>query len=754
MKTGRNIAWMLGVALGALPFVSGCMQQNAGASQANAVPARVTSQPGTNVLAGQSGQTDQAASMETQLVALADTNAPANEPGQNEKVELAVNPGGERPLPTDIFFSPALRDVIKMAEAGIEESILLSYISNSASTFNLGAEQIIYLNDIGISDSVVLAMIEQDRRLGVGGGQAVVGQAQSGQAETAAAPAAPARATEQYTVTNIVHEPTVVNYNYFYESLAPYGSWITIDGYGLCWRPTVVVIDAGWHPYCHRGRWVYSNWGWYWQSDYTWGSIVFHYGRWFRHPRWGWCWWPDTVWAPAWVVWRHTDYYCGWAPLPPFTGYSTVWGMTYCGVGVGIDFDFGLRVDHYTYVPWHRFGRHRPDRHRVPRDQIRQVHERAVVVNDFVYGDRHAVSNRGIPFEHVARRAGHEIPRVTVRDLPGNAPRNRVVDKPHREGNQLVVYRHPIPGRRPSDRAAERPTAGVERPGLRTDFTPGERIANPSQEMKPGRTRPESGVTRVHSQRTPRTDGARPRGEISTGQKLVGPTERPGTAMRPPTIQQERTVNRPESGPGRTEPGARTQPSTFGPGRATGAQPARPQPSPNLTKPAQPDSGHRPSGPVHGAIQRPAIRASGSSDATPTAPQIRSDPAQSLGTTRSVISQPMVPRQSVQSQPVRRGESSQGFVRPSTPARTEAPVRVTSPPANVVVQRPAPAQPASVPRVSAPVVSAPPQPDQRHVSAPSPAHANQPSAPPPAPAPRSADGSDRGGAPARTHKVR
>src|SRR6185369_10574223 len=49
---------------------------------------------------------------------------------------------------------------------------------------------------------------------------------------------------------------------YFYDSLAPYGSWIDIQGYGLCWQPTTVVLNAGWSPYCDRGRWVYSDCGW------------------------------------------------------------------------------------------------------------------------------------------------------------------------------------------------------------------------------------------------------------------------------------------------------------------------------------------------------------------------------------------------------------------------------------------------------------------------------------------------------------
>jgi hypothetical protein len=31
----------------------------------------------------------------------------------------------------------------------------------------------------------------------------------------------------------------------------------------------------------------------------------------------GWVWVPGSEWAPAWVSWRESDDYIGWAPLPP-----------------------------------------------------------------------------------------------------------------------------------------------------------------------------------------------------------------------------------------------------------------------------------------------------------------------------------------------------------------------------------------------------------------------------------------------------
>ena len=63
-----------------------------------------------------------------------------------------------------------------------------------------------------------------------------------------------------------------------YEDLDEYGDWSYVAGYGMCWRPRVVV--AGWAPY-RFGHWVWVGpWGWTWVEDEPWGFAPFHYGRW------------------------------------------------------------------------------------------------------------------------------------------------------------------------------------------------------------------------------------------------------------------------------------------------------------------------------------------------------------------------------------------------------------------------------------------------------------------------------------------
>lgn len=103
----------------------------------------------------------------------------------------------------------------------------------------------------------------------------------------------------------------------FYDTLAPYGEWIYVGNYGRVWRPSVAVVGAGFRPYGPGGHWVHTDYGWSFESDWSWGWAPFHYGHWYLDPVYGWVWVPGSTWAPAWVTWRYGGGYVGWAPLPP-----------------------------------------------------------------------------------------------------------------------------------------------------------------------------------------------------------------------------------------------------------------------------------------------------------------------------------------------------------------------------------------------------------------------------------------------------
>jgi hypothetical protein len=103
--------------------------------------------------------------------------------------------------------------------------------------------------------------------------------------------------------------------DYFYDQLDSYGDWVWHPRFGYVWLPQNVSED--WRPYA-VGHWVYTDeYGWYWDSHEPFAWAVYHYGRWGYDRDYGWFWVPGNTWAPAWVEWRYSDKYVGWAPIGP-----------------------------------------------------------------------------------------------------------------------------------------------------------------------------------------------------------------------------------------------------------------------------------------------------------------------------------------------------------------------------------------------------------------------------------------------------
>jgi len=144
-----------------------------------------------------------------------------------------------------------------------------------------------------------------------------------------------------------------IGFDQFHDRLARHGDWVYSDRWGLVWIPFDVPSDF--RPYDTDGYWAYTyDYGLTWVSDYDWGDIVFHYGRWVDDPDDGWLWIPGYEWAPAWVIWRSNGAYTGWMPMPPddaFLGYGGG------GFGIGVGFSFG-NWDTNTWFGYERwYGR-------------------------------------------------------------------------------------------------------------------------------------------------------------------------------------------------------------------------------------------------------------------------------------------------------------------------------------------------------------------------------------------------------------
>lgn len=222
---------------------------------------------------------------------------------------------------------------------------------------------------------------------------------------------------------------TVVDIDYFYDALEPYGFWVTIDPYGFVWVPADVSAD--WQPYTD-GYWTYTDCGWTWVDNAEWGWAPFHYGRWAFDGLYGWVWVPDTVWGPAWVAWRLGDGIVGWAPLPP----EAYWRI---GVGFVSDdwrFGTGIHMGGWCFVQDRHFLRHHVRRHFFPHDRADHCFRVTRDVTDYGYL-RDRIVDRGIAVRDVERRTGQRVRQRVIADHGPQERPGRTVER----GSVVHVYR-------------------------------------------------------------------------------------------------------------------------------------------------------------------------------------------------------------------------------------------------------------------------------------------------------------------------
>lgn len=585
-----------GLMLAALPWMGGCAQQTGAET------------PGLVSLAMADATNPVAASEEaTPLPATTETPVPLAPPSDMDDPAPAALPAPSTGtvLPPNIRPSSPLADVVKMAQSGVDEAVVLAFITNATGTFSLGSEEIIYLNDLGVSNELITAMMDRDqvnKQFWTSNAQpkaiatAPVAAATSAEPAEAAAPSyvTPPQATPTEP------QPEIASNDYFYDTLSPYGTWVNIDGYGLCWQPTVVVVNRHWQPYSDRGRWIYTDAGWYWLSDYSWGWATFHYGRWFRHARWGWCWWPDRVWAPSWVTWRYSGDYCGWAPLPPAAIYRPGFGFSYYGRSVGFSFDFGIAASWYTFVPVSRFCDPRPYHHRLPPHHVTKIYNNTTVINNYGSGNRNTVINRGIAPERISAVTKTEIRPVTLRDGANFAGRGGRGERLEQDGQSLVVRRPHFPesageirtattGRAPSQPVAGRTEELRSRVPRASE---GVATHNPREELRSPRSSSNLEHTRIRTPVAGIEAAGRntPSGQSPGVNAPVRPATPPVSAVTPrsePASRVAPSSSRGESVAGRERPDVQrpSQPATSrSADRPPQAVPSRPAPAPTAPR--------------------------------------------------------------------------------------------------------------------------------------------------------------------------
>jgi hypothetical protein len=393
----------------------------------------------------------------------AQSDAPVTAP-DNAPASTNVAPAELPKLPADL--SPGLADVIKLTQSNVGDDVVVGYIKNSGNTYKPTADEILYLNDLGVSQNIINALMLN----GKSGGQEAVAEAAPYTAPQQQIPTPPSNATlsspevPTYAVTQdaalgasapgpvpgpvgaptttVVEQqtpPPEVTVNYFYDQLSPYGSWVDVDGYGRCWRPSVAVVNAGWRPYCDNGYWVNTDCGWYWRSYYSWGWAPFHYGRWCSTPRFGWVWLPDSTWGPAWVAWREHDRYCGWAPLPPYAHWRPGVGIVWTGGHGRVDWGFGLSIGAFTFVGYDHFTDRHPWRYQPRHTEVVNIYNHSKVINNTVIVNKTTIINNGISKERITQVTHKPVQTVVLRDTTTVGAHGRVE---HVGGKAaLAVYR-------------------------------------------------------------------------------------------------------------------------------------------------------------------------------------------------------------------------------------------------------------------------------------------------------------------------
>jgi len=205
----------------------------------------------------------------------------------------------------------------------------------------------------------------------------------------------------------------------FVNTLAPHGTWLETSVFGLAWRPHVAAANRNWRPYCHDGRWAWTVHGWYWISDYAWGGIPFHYGRWTVSTRYGWIWVPDANWAPAWVRWRSSPTHFGWAPLPPMPhGRKTA---------CSFDVQVAIGIGSYLFVPRQFFLELNLAPYALHPKPVSRVFRRSTVSHHAYVARRAHHAGSGLPRAVVARTTRRAVrllrqPRTRRYSLPPHAP--------------------------------------------------------------------------------------------------------------------------------------------------------------------------------------------------------------------------------------------------------------------------------------------------------------------------------------------
>src|SRR5437868_1440091 len=196
-------------------------------------------------------------------------------------------------------------------------------------------------------------------------------------------------------------------YSTFYTKLEPHGAWLETADYGYVWQPREAESSRSWRPYTN-GRWVYTDAGWTWISQEPFGWATYHYGRWTRLRGIGWVWVPGEQWAPAWVSWRKSNDYVGWAPLPPEARFDQR-----TGIHNWSDNYYDIGPDQYCFVASREFGAPRVQQTLLPPERNVTIVNQTTNVTNITYNNT-TIVNEGPSYDEVRAQSREPVQRYRL----------------------------------------------------------------------------------------------------------------------------------------------------------------------------------------------------------------------------------------------------------------------------------------------------------------------------------------------------
>jgi len=192
-----------------------------------------------------------------------------------------ANPPPKQAAPPSSF-SPAVADVVKLAQSGVGDDVVIAFIKNSQVPYNLSANEIRALKNAGFSSQIMAAMLNHDQSPR-NQSPAPVYQQKPYPPTNQATPAPVTPASPPVEVPNaptVPNPPTIPSGATNTPSTSPQPNSSTVVQHAPPATPVEVISASPGSNY----YWVPGYW--YWNGSWVWTG-----GRWVLRP------WPGAVWV-------------------------------------------------------------------------------------------------------------------------------------------------------------------------------------------------------------------------------------------------------------------------------------------------------------------------------------------------------------------------------------------------------------------------------------------------------------------------